>query len=154
MKHKIILLSAAALLVASSIAHAVGPGKGSLTKRNVNVGGCQASTVKVAWALDSLMGEPTVNAEYIWYGDSNCKPAHSTVLWLEVTQRSGAGSGFVRVSPVAPRAGKSSYDTTGSPDWDELLCGYDGTRRSGCHTASDAKTIWKKSKVVDFKFQY
>lgn len=134
--------------------YAVGPGKDKMTKYNINVGGCMASSVTAGWNLDSLFGEPTVKGEYIWYGDSNCKPHYSTVLWLKLVQRNGQGSGYVRVSPAVPRAGSVSYDTAGSPNWDSLVCGQSGTKKNGCFNASDAKTMWKTAYVADFFFQY
>ena len=151
MKKIILLVSAVLFITLPSISMAAGPGSGSKTKYNIRIGNCQADSIKVKWRLDSLMGEATVNASYKWNGDRNCKLPHTTTIWLKVTNGSG-GKGYVRVSPVTPKANKGyGYDTTGSPNWNKILCGYSGTRKTSCLDKKSAKNLWKTGDVEDFK---
>ena len=143
-----------AVLMMSSYGHAQGPGKGSLEMRNVDIGGCMAKKVKVSWNLDSLMGEATVHTQYKWWAkDPSCKPHPSTVLWLSLTSPS-AGFGYVRSAPVIPEGnGEASFDATGSPDWDEIICKIKGTKAVQCARPDIAKNLWKTGRVKDARFR-
>lgn len=143
------LLLLAALITLPATCLAAGPGAGSLTKYNVQIGRCTADSLTVKWNLDSLMGEPTVSGTYQWTSSSNCELPSSTTIWLQVV--SGTMRGYVSLSPVTPKAnGGFGYNTTGSPDWDEALCGFSGNKTAGCYDESNAKHLWKNGEVDDF----
>lgn len=143
----------AALLSASltpAAALAVGPGSGSDTQHNVRIGNCSASTVEVRYRLDSLMGEPVVGGSWRWDGDSSCRVPSSAMIWLKV--QNGANYGFVRLDPAIPSANQGfGFNVSGSPNWDEVVCGYNGTRPQGCMDSSSAKALWKSGRVTGFE---
>ena len=122
-----------------------------MSKSNVQIGDCTASNIDVKWALDSLMGEPTVNGSFRWDGDA-CELPPSTAIWLKLEQVNGSGSGWVNIAPAVPEAnGDYGYNTTGSPDWTETVCGFEGTQATGCVASSEAKTLWTTGSVTDFE---
>ena len=127
---------------------AVGPGEGEMTKQNVFVGnGCLADSLTVRWDLGSLLGEPTVSGSYKYHG--SCQPAPGFMIWLRVEY--DGGGGYVRLDPAIPSGpGEWGFNVTGVPDWDEVLCGFDGIQRTECHSASAAKEIWTNGRVTDF----
>lgn len=147
---KIKLLSLIAALSVATPALAEGPGEGSLSKSNVQIGDCTASNIDVKWNLDSLMGEPTVNGSYRWDGEA-CELPASTAIWLKLEQTNGPGQGWVNIAPVAPEAnGDYGYNTTGSPDWAQAVCAFEGTEATSCVGRKEAKTLWKSATVTDF----
>lgn len=142
---------AVALLGLSTSALAVGPGKGQMTKHGLRIGNCNVDSLTVSWKLDSLMGEATVSGSYGWTGDASCKLPYSTVVWLRVDNGSGA-YGWVKINPVIPKANSGlGYNTTGSPNWGSILCGFSGTSATDCYDASSAKQLWKAGRVTDFQ---
>lgn len=137
------------LLVVSIPVYAAGPGVGEMTKHNVVISpdGCIADSLTVRWKLDSLLGEATVNGTYKYEG--TCEPHHSFFVWLRVDAANTWG--VVKVDPASPdRPGEWGFNVTGSPPWDEALCGYRETERFVCHPRNDAVRIWKAGKVTDF----
>ncbi len=137
------------IVLGSVPAHAAGPGEGTITEHDVRIGSCTATSVTVKYELDSLMGEPTVKASFKWEGEPCDLPA-STNIWLEV--RDSAGSkGYVKVSPATPDAGEGyGYNTTGSPGWNRLLCGYANNRATECLPSDRAKDLWTSGSVRGF----
>ena len=141
-------LSVCIFCCATSAAFGAGPGEGEVTRNGVYMGeGCYADSVMVRYKLDSLIGEPTVAGTWMYVGD--CEPAHDFMVWLRVE---GAGAwGWVKLDPAIPSAsGEWGFNVTGSPEWDDLLCGYDGTRKQRCLSSDDAKAIWKEGRVTGF----
>ena len=50
-----------------------------------------------------------------------------------------------------PEAGSGfGMNVTGSPNWDSLICGYDGADEVDCQTAEQAKDLYKGGAIVDF----
>ena len=43
------------------------------------------------------------------------------------------------------------YNTTGSPSWNDLLCGFEGAQRYDCFGAEDAKWLWQNGYVSGFE---
>ncbi|MBM7061341.1 hypothetical protein JQX08_11555 [Pseudomonas sp. UL073] len=149
---KIQVLSLIAALSMTAPAFAEGPGKGSLSKSDVTIGDCTASNVEVKWNLDSLMGEPMVNGSFRWDGEEGCEIPTTTVVWLKLEQTNGPGEGWVNIAPVIPEAnGDFGYNVTGSPDWTEAVCGFNGTQAVNCVSRKEAKTFWKTASVTDFE---
>lgn len=147
---KIQVLSLIAALSLAAPAFAEGPGEGSMSKSDVQIGDCTASNVDVKWNLDSLMGEATVNGSFRWDGEE-CELPASTAIWLKLEQTNGPGTGWVNIAPVVPEAnGDYGYNTTGSPDWEEAVCAFEGTATTSCVTRKEAKTMWKTAAVTDF----
>lgn len=142
-------------LVSSQLAYAVGPGKGSISKNNITIGLCTANTFTVQYQLDSLLGEPTVNGAYKWTSsDSSCELPASTVVWLKLASANN-NYGYVQINPVVSKANKGlGYNVAGSPNWDVVLCGYQGTKATTCLNSSSAKNLWKTGRVVDFQVQW
>ena len=153
MKNKtmaVLVISVICLVCALSfrVAEAVGPGKGEMTKQGVFVGNeCTVDSLTVKWNLDSLLGD-TIYGNYKYLG--NCKPDPSFMIWLRV-EHAGTG-GYVRIAPALPnKPGTWGFNTPGSPNWDEVLCGYDGTRRVKCLSKASAKRAWKNGRVTGFR---
>lgn len=129
---------------------AAGPGQGSMTKHNVRIGNCVADSITIKWNLDSLMGEPTVNGSFQWETNSQCSLPPSTTIWLKVEDEGGT-SGYIDLRPVTPKANNGyGYNTTGSPNWNSILCGSSGVHATKCHDEKTAKKVWKSGKVTDF----
>jgi len=138
-----------ALVTLPSICLADGPGSGTLTKNNVQIGRCNADSITVKWDLSSLMGEPTISGSYQWTSSSDCELPSSTTIWLQVVN--GTMKGYVPLSPVTPKANSGfGYNTTGSPNWREALCGYRGSKAVNCYDERSAKHLWKVGAVNDF----
>ncbi|MEH6548713.1 MAG: hypothetical protein V7711_11495 [Pseudomonadales bacterium] len=130
---------------------AVGPGKDTLTRNNVQISQCLADTVTAAWSLDSIFGEPTVNGSFKWTGNAKCKLHYSTKLLLQIS-KSGK-TAYIEVSPVLPKANEAyGFNTTGSPDWSSTVCLYNGNQKTECLEESAAKRLWKSGKITDFMF--
>ena len=147
---KMMIVMLLAVTLAPATALAAGPGKGSLSKSGVRVGPCYANSVDVRYRLDSLMGEPVVGGSWSWSGDSSCSLPSSTVIWLKV--QSGSSYGYVRLDPVVPDANEGfGYNVSGSPNWNETVCGYSGARPQGCMNSGAAKNLWKSGRVTGFE---
>ena len=126
------------------------PGKGELTKRDLMIGGCRADWVRVIWDFYSIFGSAVVYGNYEWDGDRDCKPHYGTVIWYKV-EGSNGGFGYVRISPVVPNAGAGlGFDTPSSPNWNNLLCGFENNRKTECLGERSAKHVYRLSKVTDF----
>lgn len=136
----------ASLLLQPKVAHAAGPGEGTIEINDFTVDGCRVRSLTVKYDLDSLFGEPTVKGSYKWRGNEECRLPASTTLFLKV--RWGTGVGFVRLAPAVPTAnGGYGHNSTGSPNWDNLLCGYRGTSNTSCFDADTAKDFWRNGYV-------
>jgi ankyrin repeat protein len=127
--------------------------EGRIEKRNVTVGSCEISRITVAYRLGALMGEPTVNGNYIWEAGANtpddCLPSKFN-LWLKISNYQAHG--YVRLDPVIPRAGNPSFNVTGSPNWNNFICGFEGGAKVDCLSADEAKRLYRKGRVSDVLF--
>ena len=150
MKNIILIISVIYLVSALDfrVAEAVGPSKGEMTKNDVFVGNnCIVDSLTVKWNLDSLLGEAVVAGSYKYEG--NCEPASDFMVWLKV--EGSGGWGFVRIAPVVPeKPNVWGFNTPGSPEWKEAICGYKGNKREKCVPVASAKQTWKTGKVTDF----
>ena len=141
-----VLVFAVALLTSSSV-FAVGPGKDSMTKYNLRIGNCMVNSLTVKWRLDSLMGEATVGGSYKY--QANCELPYSTKIYLKVSD-GPSFFGFVELAPVVPKPNSGyGYNVTGSPNWNDALCG-SGNKSDQCHDSASAKALWKQGSVTDF----
>ena len=144
-----VVVFAIAILMSSTL-YAVGPGKGKKTRYDLRVGGCHIEVITVKWKLDSLMGEPTVNGSFRWDGDRDCSLPSSTKIYLKVEADNNT-YGYVEISPVIPDSDEGfGYNVTGSPNWDNTICGAGRNHRNDCWDSSDAKWLWKNGSVTDF----
>lgn len=136
------------------VAYAAGPGEGSMKKGPLTIRGsddeaCSAYSVTAKWRLDSLLGEPLVNGSWKWTGSGDCEAHYSTVVWLKI--QSGDSWGYIRIAPAIPKANKGyGFNTSGSPDWDELICGYSGSQATKCLPEKAAKHLWLNGQITDF----
>ncbi|MGB2247616.1 MAG: ankyrin repeat domain-containing protein [Alcanivorax sediminis] len=128
--------------------------KGTLTQRNVTIGECTLSSIKVAYDVGVFFGEPVVRGDYTWRAASgtpeDCLDS-SFAIWLKI--QNGGAHGYVKVDPVVPKAGRESFSgTAGSPNWDEFICGFNGKQKTGCFAPEDAKTLLKKGRITSFTY--
>ncbi|WP_159558737.1 ankyrin repeat domain-containing protein [Alcanivorax sp. S71-1-4] len=127
--------------------------EGTITRRNLTVGSCQVSEITVAYRLGVFFGEPTVNGNFRWQAGANtpadCLP-HNFNAWVKV--QNDQAYGYVKIDPTVPKAGDTGFNVTGSPNWDSFICGFQGTRQSGCFSAEDAKQLLRKGRVTDVLF--
>ena len=146
----------AALLLASVVqANQYCDCDGEQTKTNLRVGSCEISSFTVRYKVDNFMGEPTVNGSYAWEAapgtPANCLP-YDLVVWLKIENASKGGYGFIKLDPTVPEAGSGfGMNVTGSPNWNSLICGYDGANEIDCQTAEQAKALYKGGSIVDFE---
>ena len=137
-------------ILASTPAYATGPGSGSDTKYNLDIGGCSIDSITVRWKLDSLMGEPTVNGSYKWSGDEDCSLPSNTKILLKLEH--GYNSGYLAIAPAVPKANSGfGYNVSGSPSWSSAVCDYINGQKSDCLDRDDAIDVWKNGSVVDFE---
>lgn len=150
MKTMMLMLSVACTLALSAPIAVAGPGKGNMTKHNVQLADCVADSVTVTWLLDNF-GGARVSGTYRYEStDAECKPHYTTVVWLKVE---GLGThGYVLVDPVVPKVpGEWGYNVSGIPNWDEVLCGHRGAEKLECYTEEDARKLWDAGRVTDFE---
>lgn len=123
---------------------------GTVTRSNFQVGECAVSSMSVKYRLNTLLGEPVVNGVFEWTAEpgtsSDCLN-YSTVIYLKVS--GSGGHGYIKISPSVPDSGEGyGFNTSGSPDWDEVICGT-GTQENDCLTEDQAKNFWKSGFSVD-----
>lgn len=130
---------------------------GYITKRNIQIGNCTIDELIVHYRVSSFFGEPTVNGSFKWTAGTNtaddCLP-YSTKIFLKITEPSG-GNGYIILSPVVPKSGAGyGYNVTGSPNWNDHICGHYGTQKTTCLNESDAKYIHINGSITDFDIEY
>lgn len=125
------------------------PGRGSMRKEGLRVGGCAVRSILVEWSLGVLLGEATVAGTYTWQGDADCRLPTSTVVLLRL-DAPGLPGGWLAVSPVVPRAGERGFNVAGSPARSALLCRYEHAQRGDCLSADVARDVWTAGQVSDF----
>jgi hypothetical protein len=124
--------------------------KGTLTLQNVKIGNCLCSSVTVKYDIGHFFGEPTVNGTFKFTGDPNCKLPSSTIILLKI-EYPGGGHGYIDIRPSIPNVnGGYGFNTTGSPSWDELICGYKGTTAFDCFDTNTAKRFYKEGSISSF----
>lgn len=114
------------------------------------------TSMDVRYNISQLMGEPTVQAIYRWHSET-IKAIEGAVLWLKVASNDGKSVGYIRVTPTVPDEGEWAMDSTGSPNWaDVIVQSYDADGRvTKTWPAKDAKMFWKAGfSVVDAKLTY
>lgn len=125
------------------------PGAGQLSMAVTHIGGCQASNVNVSYNLGMLVGEPTVSGSWGWSGEDGCTAPHTTEVWLRLQH--GAAYGYVRLDGTVPPPNRGGgYNSTGSPNWGRLVCGFNGGSSAGCMDAESARRLWAHGQVVGF----
>lgn len=124
--------------------------EGTLTKRNFSIGKCSVSSMNVKYKVGHFFGEPTVNGAFEWSGTSDCDLPYSTTIWLKIVH--GSAYGYIRLSPTVSDEGKGyGFNVTGSPDWDEFICGFDGSKKKSCMDEESAKALYKSGRITEFK---
>ncbi|MFT3997861.1 MAG: hypothetical protein QM667_10680 [Asticcacaulis sp.] len=125
-----------------------GPGSGTLRASVGNVGRCDATSVTVKYNLGSWGASR--NASLSWAGEGDCKPGTWLKVWLRV-EAGPAAFGWVEVDVDPVKANSGFGHNMGEiADWNNLLCGFDGIRSTGCMDAESAKRIWTNGRVTDF----
>lgn len=132
-----------------------GQGKDSITKTNFQAGNCNINSMTVNYSIRSLMGEPVVNGAFKWSAgyqtDAECLP-YNTKVSLKVEDMTG-GYAYITISPTVPDSDDGfGYNASGSPNWDDLFCGWGDRYINNCFSESDAKQFWKNGfDVTDFE---
>ena len=130
--------------------------EGLLSKSNLQVAGIQIAKIDVKYKIDTLFGEPVVTGTWKWTAggaDQNETLPSNLRVWLKI--QNGTSYGFVKINPTIPRSGQDyAYHSSGSPNWDTFLCGFNGSEKMGSLTAEQAKAIYKGGRVVDFKLSH
>ncbi len=74
------------------------------------------------------------------------------MVWLKIENANNGGYGYIKLDPTVPKAGSGfGMNVTGSPNWNSLICGYDGANEIDCQTAEQAKALYKGGAIVDFE---
>lgn len=127
------------------------PGQGELRVGFQNPDGCEVNNVRVRYHLGQSMGEPTVAGSWAYDQNSSarpCSPPTSTIVLLRIQMGSNI-FGYVKLDPAMPRAnGGFGYNSPGSPDWDQLICSYNGAIRTQCMSAGEARAVWSQGRVA------
>lgn len=124
--------------------------QGELSQTYILVGNCNVNSVTLKYELSSFFGEPVVNGVYKASGSSACTLPSSTTIWLELSY--GGMKGYVRISPTVPRVNEGyGYNFSGSPNWNNLFCGFRGSEKTSCLSAEDAKVLYKNGVVTGFQ---
>jgi len=134
--------------------------EGTLTKSNIDHYGCKISSITVKWSFRSLMGEPVKSGNFKWeagYGtDKDCLSYKDFVILKVQSKVNPDVYAWVEMDPTTPDASEGySYNTSGSPNWDELFCGFDRNgHKYDCWDEKYAKSFWKGGfRMVDFKLR-
>ena len=118
--------------------------KGEVTLKEFQLGECSIASLTGKYRFDVFMGEPTKNGAFQWEAGEGTAAdclSYKTVISFEVT--SGTTKGWITLAPTVPKAGKGyGMNVTGSPDWDEFICGV-GEEEKSCMSADDAKSFVK-----------
>ncbi len=126
------------------------PGQGEMTHQIGHIGQCAATSITVRYRLGALMGEPVVAGSWSFQGEDGCSPPHNTVVWLKLSN--GAAYGWVRLDPGVPTANRGfGYNSPGSPNWGQLVCGFNGSGPAGCMSDAQARAMWANGQVVNFE---
>ena len=134
--------------------------EGTLTKSNVEHHGCEISSITAKWSFRSLMGEAVKNGSYrggAGYGtDYDCFSYKDFIILKVQSNDNSNAYAWVEIDPTVPKAGQGyAYNTSGSPSWDDLFCGFNEYgKKSDCWGKETAKLFWKGGfRVVDFKLR-
>lgn len=74
---------------------------------------------------------------------------------MRIENADKGGHGFIKLDPTVPEAGTGfGMNVTGSPNWNSLICGYDGADEADCQTAEQAKDLYKGGAIVDFELSW
>lgn len=154
---KYILKIGILLVVSTGILMAAGPGEGIITKKmyGEQIGYCKVNKIIVKYNLSSLMGEAVVNGTYKVIGSSNedCDLPSTLMVWLKL--QNGDHFGYVELDPAVPNYnGGWAYNAAGSPNWNEVVCGFKGTQATNCQSREHAITLWKSGSVTDVKIAW
>lgn len=127
--------------------------EGTLTKRHLTVASCQISSITVSYNIGTFFGEPRVGGTYRWQAGADtpadCLP-HDFTAWVRI--QNDQAYGYVKIDPAVPKAGAVGFNATGSPDWGNFICGFNGSGRSGCFSAEEAKQLIRRGRVTDVLF--
>ena len=138
-KYIVGILCAVMMVLISSSVFAAGPGKGQIN------GELRAGMTQfvVNYDISQFMGEPTVNGNYMWNGNSSVSELdYRTVVWLHVTN--GVSDAWIKLDPTVPSKGEWSYNVTGSPNWDHALVeAWQQETITSYIPADRAKYFWK-----------
>ncbi|HYG27327.1 MAG TPA: hypothetical protein VD906_10500 [Caulobacteraceae bacterium] len=127
-----------------------GPGSGTVSVGLDHIGGCKANGAQVRYNLGVIMGEATVGGGFSWQGEQGCSLPASAEAWVKVSH--GASYGWVSLDATPGSAnGGYGYNSTGSPPWSQLICGFSGGRSSGCMDADSAKRLWTNGSVTEVR---
>lgn len=127
--------------------------EGTITRQHLTVGSCQIAHITVAYQIGVFFGEPTVNGNFRWEAGANtpadCLP-YNFNAWVKL--QNDQAYGYVKIDPTVPKAGDTGFNVTGSPNWDNFICGFQGTSKSGCFSAEEAKQLFRRGRVTDVLF--
>lgn len=127
--------------------------EGTITRQHVTVGSCQITRITVAYQIGVFFGEPTVNGNFRWEAGANtpadCLP-YNFNAWVKL--QNDQAYGYVKIDPTVPKAGDTGFNVTGSPDWDNFICGFQGASKSGCFSEEEAKQLFRRGRVTDVLF--
>jgi hypothetical protein len=156
---KTIILSMFLLFTLTWTNTAVSQVSGEMTKYNIAHHGCEVDNITATWNLRTLMGEPVIGGNFKWEapwgGDESCMSYNDFIIIQVRSNEQRDWWGWISISPGStPRAGEGyPYNVSGSPQWNQLICGFDRDgNRENCMTSDDAKYFWQQGfSVVDFK---
>lgn len=115
-KYVVAILCAMMMVLMASSVFAAPPGRGQIngfTKSGI-------TEFVVRYNISSLMGEPTINGNYMWNSNSVKQLDYHTIVWLHIHNNIN-GDAWIRLDPTVPDRGEWSYNVTGSPNWDKAL---------------------------------
>ena len=150
--HSYMVLALCALLSANAAAEEVCDCTGEIIKYDFSFDGCAISSFTAKYKVSHFFGEPTVNGAYQWEASgttpANCLP-YDTTVWLQIVN--DTSSGYIRLSPTVSEAGTGyGMNVTGSPNWNNFICGFDGTMATTCLDPASAKALYKGGRITDF----
>jgi len=127
-----------------------GPGSGTVTVPMDHIGACRATGATVRYSLGGALGDAIVGGGLAWSGEEGCSVPASTNAWIKV-QWNGT-YGWVSLGASAGSAnGGPGYNSPGSPPWSQLLCAFEGARRTHCMDADSARKLWTNGTVTEVR---
>ncbi len=127
-----------------------GPGSGTQTLSVNHIGGCSATGATVRYSLGGGLGEPIVGGGVSWTGPAGCDLPFGTNAWVKVSWNGSYGWVSLGATPGSANGG-FGYNSPGSPNWGELLCGFEGGRTTSCMDADSARRLWTNGTVTEVR---
>ncbi|USD67862.1 ankyrin repeat domain-containing protein [Vibrio sp. SCSIO 43136] len=119
---------------------------GTFRKNDSQVGECAIRNLEVKYEVSHFMGEPFVG------GSHKVDDAANSCL----TENYGTTFSGLEFWLIINNQGNTGYvrHSSGSPDWDQFICGFNGKQKTGCLSEEQAKQMLKGASVTGYVWSH